>query len=151
MSQDITYLPEGKYAVKALLRGSTNETITLTATAINPMTEEENKSLKVITPIGNVGGDLQYGWIQVETPYIIVRPGDILRISMEAKATDGSAWWSADDFGLTWQYVEPLADGIEAAPSNLQQGGKFYDLSGRRTTNPQKGIYIQDGRKMLIP
>lgn len=40
--------------------------------------------------------------------------------------------------------------GIEAVSSSQQSPQNIYDLSGRRITSPRKGIYIIDGKKVLI-
>ena len=137
------------------MRGSTNESITLTATVISPNSTETTSEATTITPTGNTspeGSTYKSGWTLVETPYITVRPGDTLRISMEAKATNGSAWWSADDFGLTWQYIEPLPDAIEEIKNEkMEHTPSLYDLSGRRVGKPTKGLYIRDGRKVVLP
>ena len=152
MSQDITYLPEGKYSATALLRGSTNENISLTASVVSDHTERADSRSVSVTPIGNSGGKLKNGWIAAETPYVIIRPGDTLRITMKAAATNGSAWWSADDFGLNWQYVESLPDGITDLFTTAipRPTTGLYDLTGRRVSQPsKKGIYILDGKKII--
>ena len=156
MSQDITYLPEGSYQVKALVRGSTNESISLTASVFTPDTEEPVSQTSTIAPIGNVSGDgssYKNGWLLLEAPAVVVRPGETLRITLQARATSGSSWWSADDFGLLWQYVEPLPDGIaEMANDQWQKAnGAIYDISGRKVSSVlPKGIYIQNGKKTVI-
>ena len=33
---------------------------------------------------------------------------------------------------------------------NIQADGIFYDLQGRRVGNPQKGIYVRNGKKVVI-
>ena len=160
MTQDVTYLPEGKYSAKALLRGSTSERITLSATVISPNSEETTSQSTTITPAGNTsqaGSPYQFGWMLVETPYVTVRPGETLRITLEAKVESGSGWWSADDFGLTWQYVEPLPDGVEQvgdASSEEARNKAIYDISGRKVSTLanrlKKGLYIQNGKKTVV-
>ena len=157
MSQDINYLPEGKYSVKALLRGSTNEEFTLSATVFNGNGEEKEQKTATITPTGNVsedGSPYQKGWQLAETPQVIVRTGETLRIGMQAKNTSGSAWWSADDFGLRWEYVEPLPDGIEVINNGqlIIDNKAVYDLSGRRVGDSQlkRGLYIKNGKKVVV-
>lgn len=155
MAQDITYLPEGLYSVRALLRGNVDAKISLTASVLSPKSEKENSASTTITPIGNSGGNLKNGWVLAETPGVIVRPGDTLRILMEADITGGSGWWSADDFGLSWQYVEPLPDGIQSVDNdNCSNGkrtdGKWFDLTGRPILQPTKGIYLMNGNKIVI-
>lgn len=38
----------------------------------------------------------------------------------------------------------------EFSSSKVQEAGTFYNLQGVRVQNPQKGLYIQDGKKVLI-
>ena len=41
--------------------------------------------------------------------------------------------------------------GIDFVQTNTLAGQRvIYDLSGRRVTNPTKGIYIVDGRKVVV-
>ena len=43
--------------------------------------------------------------------------------------------------------------GIDMVQTNTRLDGQrvIYDLSGRRVTNPTRGLYIVDGRKVFIP
>ena len=45
-----------------------------------------------------------------------------------------------------------VPSGVEAicVDSNLTDSGCFYDLTGRRISNPSPGIYIRNGKKILI-
>ena len=156
MLQDIDFLPEGQYSIRALLRGSVNEEMTLTAT-VHKDGEVKEQQATTITPTGNTsaeGSTYMNGWKLVETPYVTLRTGETLRIGMVAAATSGSAWWSADDFGLTWKYVEPLPDGIaEMANDKWQKADVTYDLLGRKVSSSSalpKGIYIRNGKKTII-
>ena len=48
-------------------------------------------------------------------------------------------------------FDEPEATGINAvATAETLKGGKFYDLSGREVANPTRGLYIVNGKKVLI-
>lgn len=40
--------------------------------------------------------------------------------------------------------------GIKAIDSDSRNNGQIYDLSGRKVQKPTRGIYIQNGRKMVI-
>lgn len=42
------------------------------------------------------------------------------------------------------------ATGIEEAKRDTQARGHIYDLQGRRVTKPAKGLYVKDGRKVII-
>ena len=50
------------------------------------------------------------------------------------------------------QTKEILATGIEFTPALTHREGApaIYDLSGRRVTTPTKGIYIINGKKVLV-
>ena len=41
-------------------------------------------------------------------------------------------------------------DGVEDVNVNLNLNDSWYDLQGRKVTNPRKGIYIKNGKKVLI-
>lgn len=41
-------------------------------------------------------------------------------------------------------------DGISLTPNPSPRRGEMYDLSGRKVSKPTKGLYIQDGRKVLL-
>jgi hypothetical protein len=42
-------------------------------------------------------------------------------------------------------------DGIKNLTQTLSQGeGAIYDLSGRRVSEPTKGIYINNGKKIMV-
>lgn len=47
--------------------------------------------------------------------------------------------------------VENMIDGIESLTSDSSaQNGEIYDLQGRRTQKPANGLFIQNGKKMLM-
>jgi hypothetical protein len=39
---------------------------------------------------------------------------------------------------------------IETASANTEKSNIYYDLQGQRVENPSKGIYILNGKKVLI-
>ena len=41
-------------------------------------------------------------------------------------------------------------DGVEDVNVDLNLNDSWYDLQGRKVTNPRKGIYIKNGKKVLI-
>ncbi|MBQ8655595.1 MAG: leucine-rich repeat protein [Prevotella sp.] len=53
--------------------------------------------------------------------------------------------------GLTLEEEDGETTGIESLTPTLSQGeGAVYDLQGRRVENPTKGIYIVNGKKVVI-
>ncbi|MGN0232929.1 MAG: family 43 glycosylhydrolase [Bacteroidaceae bacterium] len=80
-------------------------------------------------------------------------------------ASWGSPWHSDPTAGngypiLEWQYQRgdyrqkcgfPISDGVISTPSSEQQmRQEAYDLQGRRILSPTKGLYIINGRKVLV-
>jgi len=51
--------------------------------------------------------------------------------------------------GLSIQFADE-ADAIEAVTTDKAADGAIYDLSGRRVSAPVRGIYIQNGKKMIV-
>ena len=43
-----------------------------------------------------------------------------------------------------------VADGIESPAADELNGSDIYDLSGRRVSNPARGIYIMNGKKVIV-
>ena len=54
---------------------------------------------------------------------------------------DGEDWW---------EYAGSDPSGIEELKNSKVEGLKYYDLQGRRVVNPTKGVYILNGRKVVI-
>jgi hypothetical protein len=158
MTQTISVLPAGDYIVSALLRGSSNVSMTLTVTT-GTDTQHTQFTGTGTTPTG----DLPMGWQKVTTPVISVKKGEALTISLTAS---GTSWWSADNFQLTLVQADPTGiDGPTRPVSDpSRNGGEVYDLQGRKinsqlstdsklsTLNSQlkRGIYLIDGKKVII-
>lgn len=53
-----------------------------------------------------------------------------------------------DDSRIILNFVEDEVTGIRDL--NNRTDNKFYDLSGQQVKNPAKGLYIQDGKKVII-
>ena len=59
---------------------------------------------------------------------------------------------SANLFNWDWWQFNEFTSEIEAVTSSPQQPSSvFYTLQGIPVTNPTKGIYMKDGRKVVIP
>ena len=46
--------------------------------------------------------------------------------------------------------VEDVITGVEDLNTNVKLRDSLFDLQGRKVTNPQKGIYIQNGKKVAL-
>jgi hypothetical protein len=65
-------------------------------------------------------------------------------------AYNTTAPWS--DFGNIVPLTEEEVDGIEGpTPSpSLVERGAWFDLNGRRVQQPRNGIFIKNGKKILM-
>lgn len=151
MQQTTEALPEGDYVLSALLRASSNVSVTLSATVITADGEGVTESA-TITGKGSTtieGADYLNGWEKVALPAISINDGE--RLLIKATATgSGSAWWSADDFML--DYTPGPSVGIAKTTDGRPQAAEtdVYDMQGRRIAQPQlRGIFIQNGKKKL--
>ena len=67
-------------------------------------------------------------------------------------AFDSSIWscsMKADEYPILSQFAEALT-GIQSIGNGEMVDGKWYDLTGRRIQKPVRGLYIRDGKKMLV-
>lgn len=145
MEQTIAYLPAGEYEVSALLRCTTGQTITLSATHNG---ENYTKTLTGIGDQTQTGSAYQRGWQQLTLPVFTATSGDqvTIKASIDAQVT---TWWSADHFTMTWKENNTTV-GITNAEDVSPTKGFVYDLQGRRLSTPAKdGIYIRDGKKFV--
>lgn len=51
---------------------------------------------------------------------------------------------------LTLDFEDEAAAINDVVPMNCQEDNKFFNLSGQRVTQPTKGLYIVNGKKMVI-
>jgi arabinan endo-1,5-alpha-L-arabinosidase len=49
-----------------------------------------------------------------------------------------------------WGYKYAEATGIQRVTSRQSDDSDYYDLRGMKVTNPQKGIYIKNGKKIVV-
>lgn len=80
--------------------------------------------------------------------------GSYVAIHLDADLTRLVPWNAQGSPASLW-YIEPtdIATGIECIPSvdgEQQHEAAVYDLSGRRVIAPRSGIYIRNGRKVLV-
>jgi hypothetical protein len=76
---------------------------------------------------------------------------------IENDATDLNVSVSCEDDGYVCIYaleiyytLNDVPTKIEKTTANIQEGKICYNLQGQRVNNPSKGIYIVDGKKILI-
>ena len=157
MTQTIGYLPAGDYTPAALLRCTSDETITFSAVHQGKDGKESYET--TLTGIGNTspaGSELQNGWQQVSLPTFTAQSGDQLVISASIN-TENSAWWSADHFTLACKAKDETATGIQDVAKEGETAGKgrpqtVYTLQGlpMGTALMRPGLYIVDKKKKAV-
>ena len=70
----------------------------------------------------------------------------------ETDLTAAAYTFQADAGTLNSRFVIRLGDatGIQSVATESQQTEQFFDLQGRRINQPQKGIYVKNGQKVVI-
>ena len=154
MSQTLTGLPNGTYVVKAVWMAAPGIEMTFAA----------NEGETTVVGIGDNGGNVDTdgnvvemgqgfrGWQYVEAEGS-VEDGE-LTIAVSSSSTTQFTWSNADAFKLYYagavEEEEPGDDptGIESVES--QNEAVIYDLSGRRVQTMTKGLYIVNGRKVVV-
>jgi hypothetical protein len=81
----------------------------------------------------------------------------VLEVGMQKTSTKNTDWALFDYFKLTYKSASTDANGdgeegvgIEDVKTEAPANGAIYDLSGRRVSKAQKGIYIQNGIKVVV-
>jgi hypothetical protein len=81
----------------------------------------------------------------------------VLEVGMQKTSTKNTDWALFDYFKLTYKSAstDGSGDGVEGVGiENVKEtapvDGAIYDLSGRRVSKAQKGVYIQNGKKVVI-
>lgn len=64
--------------------------------------------------------------------------------------TSSTAFSKDERVVIKMKLTKEQEDGISLPPNPSPRRGEVYDLSGRKVNKPTKGLYIQDGRKVLL-
>lgn len=100
-----------------------------------------------IPMMGSSNGTFGRGWNNVSVD--VEHAGGPLEIGIYAEATSGQKWLSFDYFRLAaFPKGSSGIENVEAAP--VAKDEAIYDLMGRRVVNPASGIYIVNGKKVVI-
>ncbi len=83
--------------------------------------------------------NLTYKCVMVEQT---MEPQDTKVVAFTGTRTSGISIWG-------YKY-EDLPAGISTIQNDAQADGLLFDLQGRRVTTPQKGIYIKNGKKIIV-
>lgn len=158
LSQPLNAVEDGTYSISALVRASSNVTITMTVHILHADGTEQTQKVTQQGRGNQTLADSQWqnGWMTLSMPEFTAQQSDAVTLTLQASGS-GSAWWSADHFTVDFTPAQP--DHIEGqeAISKYKVPSTIYDLSGRPNTTLDarhptlsKGIYIQNGKKNFI-
>ena len=94
----------------------------------------------------NIGGDGNYDYILQDGLFYHASAGTVAvgKAYLHLTSAPSSREFLEIDFGGD-------VTGISTTPApSFQKDGSYYDLNGRRVMNPTKGLYIVNGKKVII-
>ena len=154
ISQTLENLPNGTYVVKAAWMAASGIEMTFSA----------NEGNATVVGIGDQGGNIANdgsvvgmgqgfrGWQYVEVEGTV--EDGVLTIAVNSSSSAQFQWSNADEFELYYAGAvteETPGDdptGIETVDADADV--VIYDLSGRRVEKMTKGLYIVNGKKVVI-
>lgn len=144
LKQDVI-LPAGKYQLTAIGRSSGDVALTLFA---------GEKSAEM-AHIGSVGGLFNNGWEQTSVEFEIANKSTV-SIGVRGVTSLIHNWMSFSNFRLVqFPGGETGIELLQTKDEGVEDNAPIYDLSGRRLSQPQRGIniiHMKDGtsRKVLV-
>ena len=106
---------------------------------------------------GTITGESTGSWtIQEGTSYINITldreyKGVMVEQTLEPSDDRTIAFTALNRNGVTvWGYQTSGTTGIHEVKSWVDNSDKWYNLSGQRVDHPTKGIYIRNGRKVIV-
>ena len=129
ISQTIVGLPEGTYKLTALIATDADHQVQLNA---------NDKSVAVDASADGKGVGVD-GSVEFEVT--------------EGKAVIGAEgvdqyWYKVDNFRLT--YLNNVTVGIQTVNSDAKHSDAIYNLNGQQVEKAVKGLYIMNGKKVLV-
>ena len=140
--QVLPELPAGDYALSAIARSASPDSYIY-------VKNDETEVKATLPQNGDQGGELGNGWANVSTETISIVEGESLTIGVYIN-NPGTNFAAADNFKL--YYGGAVKPGIDTGIENIATDAEIiiYDLSGRRVEKMEKGLYIVNGKKVLV-
>ena len=144
-----------------------SQTFKLSNNVLYTLSLPEGVSIKAIKAIGYTNEDGNTGYIKEingvaydETAGTFParnRDGDSknppineVSFNLSSPATGSLSIKTFKQLALKFELTSGSTTGISNVKANSLQDGAIYNLQGVRVSNPQKGIYIQNGKKVVI-
>ena len=128
-----------------LLNGATDNIPLYTGEVFDDVSANKMVAVTTAETISAVSG---------KTRYVLAdEGGKAMFLSIGATDADvpaGKAYLEIDGDGARALYLDGETTAIQSLENNKVNDGVIYDLSGRRVENPTKGIFIMNGKKVVI-
>ncbi len=136
IQQTLSNMPAGKYVVAVSMMAAANLPV---AIRVN------NQKVGTFTGTGHYASN---GWSEVVCNFELTGASNVT-LRLDETADSGTKMWYADNFRL-YRLTEGL-DGIQSLnTANPSQNNTIFDLQGRRVSNPVRGMYIVNGKKVFV-
>ena len=116
-----------------------------TATASTTLTASSDTTYYALTQSSTGTSSAVFGKIKGS---VTITNKAYLRIIDESTSTDDDDTESTE--AKTIKIVFAETSGIESVSSEKQTDGSYYNLQGVKVLSPSKGLYIKDGKKVII-
>jgi len=101
--------------------------------------------------VAGEGYNYVFGWTEEANPGFYKVVSDVPTLEAGKAYLHTTAVLGAPSARLALSFEDEETTGIENLTPALSQGeGAFYDLQGRRVAAPQKGLYIVNGKKVIV-
>ena len=161
ITQTMEFLPNGKYVLKMAWMAEVGVPVTLSA----------NGKSVTVTGIGAEGGNIakdgsvvemgqgHRGWQYAEVETYVSDEDGTLTITVSSSADKRYMWSNVDAFELYYAGPERIeveggsvgsgtGTGVEAV--TIEKDSVIYDLQGRLVEKAVKGVYIVNGKKVVV-
>jgi len=136
IQQTINNLPAGKYVLSVSIMASTNLPI-----AVRINNEKKNT-------FNGVGTAASASWREVATEFDLTAAGNVT-IRLDEGEDASTKLWYADNFRL-YCIDNGGSTAIQSVSKDKTTDNRIFDLSGRRISQPTKGLYIINGKKVVV-
>lgn len=134
LQQTVKNLPAGKYVVAITAKSPTDTPIIVKANSME------------IGSLEGAGSYASSSWVEGVFGFEKATDANLI-LRIEFTPTANYKKWAFDNVRL--YRLADGGDGIETVDVNNRENGVIYDLSGRRVAQPQKGLYIVNGKKLI--
>ena len=83
-------------------------------------------------------------------PNFTITPESDDRYTRTFEGWDGEKYDTMPAHDVTYEVIISVVDGIDEVVNGKSSNSKYYDLSGRRVSQTKKGLYIKNGRVVVL-